>query len=66
MDKGTQLNYNLKKSGNGVYAFVLEGDATINEIALYRRDGLGVTESDQLTIKADSDTEILLMEIPVQ
>ena len=65
LNKGTQLTYDLKKQGNGVYAFVLEGDATINDIALNRRDGLGVTETSNLNIKADSDAEVLLMEIPM-
>lgn len=66
LDKGTQLNYDVKKNGNGVYAFVLEGGVTINEIELNRRDGLGISDTDQLVIRADSGAEILLMEIPMQ
>ncbi len=66
LDKGTALSYDLNKKGNGVYVFAIEGDVTINEIALNRRDGLGVSEVDQLNIKADSDAEILLMEVPMQ
>ena len=65
LDKGTELAYHLKKEGNGVYAFVLEGDVTINEIALNRRDGLGVSETGSLSIRADNAAEILLMEIPM-
>jgi len=65
LDKETTLTYNLKKKGNGVYAFVLEGDVTINEIVLNRRDGLGISETDSLSIKADKDAEILLMEVPM-
>jgi redox-sensitive bicupin YhaK (pirin superfamily) len=48
-----------------VYAFVIEGDVTINGEKLNRRDGLGITETDRLTIKADNNAEILLMEVPV-
>lgn len=66
LDSGIELNYDVKKKGNGVYAFVLEGDVTINEIAMNRRDGLGMSETDNLKIKADSDAEILLMEVPMQ
>lgn len=65
LDKNTELNYDLKRKGNGVYAFLLEGDVTINEIAMNRRDGLGISEADKLTIKADSDAELLLMEVPL-
>ena len=65
LEKGTELSYDLKKEGNGVYAFVIEGDVTINDIVLNRRDGLGISETDTLSIKADSEAEILLMEVPM-
>ena len=65
LDKGVSLSYDVKKPGNGIYAFVLEGDATINDISLNRRDGLGISDTRQLTITADSATDILLMEVPM-
>jgi len=65
LDNGTELSYDLKKKGNGVYAFVLGGDVTINEIALNHRDGLGISDTNSLSIKADSAAEILLMEVPM-
>ncbi len=34
--------------------FLVEGDATINGIVLSRRDGLGITETDMLTINLSS------------
>lgn len=66
LDKDFAVNYNLKNKENGVYAFVMEGDLTINGQKLNRRDGLGITETDNLEIKADTDAEILLMEVPVK
>jgi len=65
LDKGTSISYEVKKEGNGVYAFLLEGDATINEIVLNRRDGLGIEEEKTLSISANTDSEILLMEVPM-
>ena len=65
LEKGTELNYDLKQKDNGVYAFVLDGDVTINEIALNRRDGLGLSETEKLVIKADENAKILLMEVPM-
>jgi len=44
---------------------VIEGEVTINGEKLSRRDGLGITETEQLNIQADSAAELLLMEIPV-
>jgi redox-sensitive bicupin YhaK (pirin superfamily) len=65
LDKDFTTTYQLKNKENGVYAFVIEGDVTINGEKLNRRDGLGITETDSLTIKADNDAVLLLMEVPV-
>lgn len=66
LDKDFSTSYTLKNSNNGVYAFVIEGDITINGQSLNRRDGLGITETDTLEIKADSHAELLLIEVPVK
>lgn len=65
LDKDIAIEYSLHNKENGVYAFVIEGDITINAIKLNRRDGLGITETGKLELKADSDAEILLMEVPM-
>lgn len=65
IEKGVALDYPLRKKENGVYAFVIEGDVTINGSKLNKRDGLGITETDKLSVLADSDAELLLMEVPV-
>jgi len=65
LDKDFSATYSLHKKENGVYAFVIEGDVTINGQSLNRRDGLGITETDKLEITADSNAELLLMEVPV-
>ena len=64
-DAGQSAEYTIKKQGNGVYAFVLKGDVTINDTKLNTRDGLGIWETDIISIKADADAEILLMEVPM-
>lgn len=65
LEKGCNLNYELKDKTNGVYAFILEGDATIEGQALNKRDGFGVWDTSALNINADSDVRILLMEVPM-
>lgn len=64
-DQGVATDYAIKKSGNGVYAFVLKGDITINDQPLKTRDGLGIWDTDKISIKADSHAEFLLMEVPM-
>lgn len=65
-DRGFSTEYVIKKSGNGVYAFVITGDVTINGIPLNERDGLGIWDTDAFIVEANSqDAEVLLMEVPM-
>ena len=64
LDTGTETSYEIKRQGNGVYAFVLEGEIEINGQKLGRRDALGVSETEAIQIKTSSDAEVLLMDIP--
>lgn len=66
-DKDFKISYALKDKRNGVYAFVIKGDVTVNGNALNERDGLGIWEVDKLDIQANSvGAELLLMEVPMQ
>jgi redox-sensitive bicupin YhaK (pirin superfamily) len=65
-DAGKTAEYQVHKAGNGVYAFVLKGDVSINGQALSTRDGLGIWDTDQFSIEASSDAEFLLMEVPME
>ncbi len=65
LKKGFATDYTVKQKGNGVYAFVIEGDVTIHDQKLNKRDGFGVWDVDKLSISADSDAEVLLMEVPM-
>ncbi len=65
LDKDFSTDYKLKNNKNGVYAFVIEGSVSINGEKLEKRDGLAISETGALKINADSDSELLLMEIPL-
>jgi len=65
LSKGTDVKYQLHDKTHGVYLFVIEGDVTVNGQKLNKRDGLGVSEADTVSIEADSNSEVLLMEVPM-
>ena len=65
-DSGIINEYKIKKSGNGLYVFVIKGDLTIDNQELSTRDGLGIIDADVVSIRANSDAEFLLMEVPMQ
>jgi len=66
LDENFTTTYDLKKKGNGIYAFVLKGNLTINGQELETRDGFGLWNIDKIDIKASSDAEIVLMEVPME
>lgn len=65
LSSGFTTDYHIKKEGNGVYIFVINGTVTIDGHTLNTRDGLGVWDTAQFNLKADSDCEVLLMDVPM-
>jgi redox-sensitive bicupin YhaK (pirin superfamily) len=65
-DKGISADYVLKANGNGVYIFVLSGDVTVNGQALNTRDGIGIWDTENVSLYSDSDAEFLMMEVPMK
>lgn len=45
--------------------FVIEGEITIENKKLGKRDGLGVSETKKFKIQAKDNSRILLMEVPI-
>ena len=63
--KEVSETYHIKKEGNGVYAFILEGDVEINNEKLSKRDGMGIWNTDSISVKATENARVLLMEVPM-
>ena len=62
----TTVPYSLHKKGNGVYAFMIEGRASIEGESLEKRDALGVWETEGFSITAEKNSRILLVEVPMK
>lgn len=66
-EAGRSTTYDLKRTENGVYAFVIEGSATINGQAVEKRDGLGIWDVTKLDIQAGPNgAQLLLMDVPMR
>lgn len=65
LSKGKSVEYKIKDSRNGVYAFIIDGDVSIEGQELNRRDGYGVWDTDKINIDAISNARVLLMEVPM-
>ncbi|WP_431610365.1 pirin family protein [Chryseobacterium sp. 'Rf worker isolate 10'] len=65
-DQNKETHYQIRKKGNGIYAFILKGSAQIGNETIEERDGFGIWDIQEITIKALKEgTEILLMEVPM-
>ena len=65
IETGQEVNYPLSKSGNGAYIMVVEGSVEINGEILSLRDAIGVTDTESINIKGKSDSEILIIDVPM-
>jgi redox-sensitive bicupin YhaK (pirin superfamily) len=65
LDANNQTNYTTKKTGNGAYVFVIEGDVEVAGEKLKRRDAIGITEYTDFNIKASLNARILVMDLPM-
>lgn len=65
-DKDVKAAYDVKRPGNGIYAFVLKGSFEVNGEVLNNRDALGIWDTTSVDLKAvEEGSEILLMDLPM-
>ena len=60
------FTYTPKKPGNGVYVFVIEGSAEAGGETLGKRDAIGISEYENLDIKAGKGAELLFIDLPMR
>jgi len=65
LDEERVLRYSLKKQGNGIYLFIIEGKIETCDVILEKRDAIGITESEEIEIKSLDKSKILLIEVPI-
>lgn len=63
LSKGVSREYKLKGVHTGVYIFVMEGEIKIGDVTLSKRDGIGITDVENIDIHALENTEFLLIEV---
>ena len=64
-EKGTTVSYDTKRAGNGLYVFIIEGSASVENENLTKRDAIGIENSEQIEIAIQSDAYILVMDVPM-
>ncbi len=65
LDENKEIVYTNKLKGNGAYLFVIEGEIEVSGDRLSSRDAIGITDYENITIKANTNARILVMDLPM-
>ena len=57
--------YIPRSEGTGIFIFVIEGELTVHEQTLQRRDALGLSDVGSIQIHAHQQTSAVLIEVPL-
>lgn len=60
-----EITYLMHNSNNGIYIFLIEGNAVCGEVTLGKRDAIGISEINEISIKIEKTSSVLLIEVPV-
>lgn len=65
LEEGKSVTHSLHSAIHGLYIFLIDGRVNIAEQTLNKRDALGISETDSVTITADTTSEVLIYEVPM-
>jgi redox-sensitive bicupin YhaK (pirin superfamily) len=63
--RGIHATYKVKKAGNGVYIFLISGKVSVVGKTLDERDAIALTETDKVSFVPATESEILVIEVPM-
>jgi len=63
LERGKTIDYALQNNQNGVYVFVIDGEIQTGNTNLISRDGIGIYDTNEFSISASSDAELLFIEV---
>ncbi|WP_121812192.1 pirin family protein [Mucilaginibacter kameinonensis] len=65
-EAGASAACNIKHQGDGVYIFLISGEAWIGGYTLQKRDAITVTGLENILIRFTENSRILVIEVPVK
>ncbi len=64
-DANLQTQYTLKSKDNGIYLLNISGEIGVLDQLLESRDAIAITNKEEIEIKAITDAEFLIIEVPM-
>ncbi len=65
LDSGKSIELHAKSSNNGIYVFVVNGKIEVDNNKLGKRDAIGLWELENVDIVAKEESEIIIIEVPM-
>lgn len=65
-NKSVQEKIQLKNAKNGMYIFMLKGQAQVENQQLNEKDALGIWDAEEFQLEINNEAEILLIEVPME
>lgn len=62
----TEISYTKRREENGIYLFVLSGEIKIGDEVLKTKDALGNADISELSLKANHESQVLLIDVPMK
>jgi len=66
LDENTTFNYQLITETNGVYVMVINGELSIDNLQLGKRDAIGIEQTNLFQISSTKKSEVLFIEVPMK
>lgn len=64
LESGHSIEYKVRKPGNYIFVFLIEGTLHAQGEQLKRRDALSVRDAEALILEAETFSDILIIEVP--
>ncbi|SNR52369.1 hypothetical protein SAMN06265371_104270 [Lutibacter agarilyticus] len=66
LDENSLFTYEVVDKNNGVYVMVIEGELSIENEVLTKRDAIGIEQTNSIKIESKTTSELLFIEVPMK
>ena len=66
LDENSLFTYKLMTETNGVYVMLIDGEVSVDNITLGKRDAIGIEQTDFFEVNSIKKSQLLFIEVPMK
>lgn len=66
LQRESEFSYRIRKPGNGVFVFIIEGKTSVDGHQLNRRDAIACSDTESVPLQGIDDSKVLFIEVPMK